>query len=130
MFDTITIDRRKRTANTAAVVFVVALATLLAISLAGSALAAENASSLKGEVVAIDTYDNTLTVRPIESAGGAAPELTFMIDKKTEVTGCSQSKTREDIAVGEHVSVKYHEEGGILFADAVDIPAVVLACYQ
>jgi len=132
--DTINGKGRAETGNAVTGILVLVFAMFFAISLASSAIASENASSLKGEVVAVDTYDNTLTVRPIEaarsSAMGTDPELTFTIDKMTSVTGCTQNKTLEDITAGEQVTVTYHEEGGRLFADAVDIPPVILACYQ
>ena len=46
----------------------------------------------------------------------------------TKVTMCGQLKTVQDIKAGEQVTVKYHEDNGKLYADAIDLTAPLVAC--
>ncbi len=112
---------------TGTMIFVVV--ALFSISLAGTAAAAGNAASIKGEIVAVDTYDGTITVRPLGAAGLVSP-LTFAIDRGTSVTSCAMNRAVEDLMAGERVTIRYHETDGRLHAEAVDIPPVILACYD
>ncbi len=121
-------------ASLAAYVLVTAVAVLFVLSFTHYAVAAEGMAILKGEVIAVDSYGRTLTVRPIEAVesfsmwtGGG---YTFTFDQMTNVIRCYQNKALEDIEVGERVTVTYHEEGGSLFADAIDIAPLFLACYD
>jgi len=131
-----TINERRpfRLLNLFTVMFVSVAAVLFVVSFANSVVAAERTSTLKGEVIAVDTYDNLLIVKPSDasraSALGRAGDVTFTLSKMTGITSCNQNKTVTDIVIGEKVTVTYHEREGKLFADAVDEPLVILACYQ
>jgi hypothetical protein len=92
-------------------------------------------ATLKGEVIAVDHYAKTLTVKSKEpslsSALGTMDGFTFTTNEMTSVTSCAQNKSFEDIGVGENVAVTYHEKDGKLFADAVDVGIpLIIACYQ
>jgi hypothetical protein len=136
MFGRKNIDARRsrRPASLALGVFAVVVSALFVVSFAQSVVAAENLITLKGEVVAVDSYGRTLTVKPIEwmesSPMGIGGEFTFAFDKMTNVMRCYQNKTLEDIDVGERVTVTYRETESGLVADAIDISPVFLACYD
>jgi hypothetical protein len=110
------------------------VAALFAMSFAHSALAAENMATFNGEVIAVDSYDKTFTVKPLESIESESMEssapLTFNWDKMTSVIMCDQNSSIEGIRVGGRVTVTYHEEGGSLIADAINIAPLYLACYD
>jgi len=124
----------RSTVRATAWLFTFLLAVLFLASLSGTLAAKENMPTLRGEVVAIDSYTGVLTLRA-NSAEDPYAEATergfaFAINPKTPVTICYQNKSTEDIKVGETVSVTYHERDGKLFADAIDIAPVILACYD
>jgi hypothetical protein len=126
--------RRAGEAGRVAGLLILVTAALIVFSFLNPAVVtAADTGAFKGEVVAIDSYGKTFTVKsldsglyPMETAG----ELTFSLDRSTNVTSCEQNRTAQDIGVGERVSVTYHEKGGYLIADAVDIAPVFLACYD
>lgn len=115
-------------------ILAVAVAAFLVMSFANRAIAGENPAALKGDIVSVDGYAKTLTVR----SNGAIPspsmgmpgEITFATDDMTNVIRCNENKNFEDIRVGETATVTYHEEGGRFIADTVEIPTVILACYE
>jgi cold shock CspA family protein len=43
---------------------------------------------------------------------------------------CNRNKGFENLAAGQKVTVRYHEREGRLFADAIDIAPILLACYN
>ena len=112
----------------------IAVSVFFVLSLAGVVIAEESMVTLKGDVVAVDKYSKTLTVKSIESAKssgfGMKGQFTFDMDKMTNVTTCNLNKSLEDINVGEKVTVTYHLENGRFLADAVDIAPTFLACYD
>jgi hypothetical protein len=116
----------RRPASLAVSMLVTAVAVLFVLSFTHSAVAAENMSTLKGEVIAVDSYAKTLTVSSDELPGG----ITFSSGNMTNVIRCYQNRTIGDIEVGERVAVRFHEEYGNLMADAIDIAPVFLACYD
>ena len=120
--------------NLLAAMFISVAAMLFLVSFANNAIATERMSTLKGEVIAIDTYDNLLIVRPsdasLASTLGEAGDVTFSLNNMTDISSCTQSKTAEDLVIGEKVTVRYHQGEGKLFADAVTAEPVILACYQ
>ena len=137
MFSRETINERKsvKTMSLVISIFAFAVAALFVMSFAGPAVAAEKIATIKGEVIAVDHYAKTLTVKSKEpslsSAFGTMGGFTFTTDQMTNVTSCTQNKTFEDIGVGEKVTVTYHEKDGKLFADAVDVGVpLIIACYQ
>ena len=85
-----------------------------------------NMITLKGQVAAVNSYEKTVTVLSFGEAG----EYTFAVDKVTNVISCDENKTFNDIGAGEAVAVTYHEYEGKLIADAIDIPASDLVCYD
>ncbi|HSB30501.1 MAG TPA: hypothetical protein VLD55_02775 [Candidatus Sulfobium mesophilum] len=132
-----TIDKKKgdKATNLATRVFAVVVATFFVILFANAAMAAENNMiTLKGQVVAVDNHAQTVTVLSIEKAGSSdmmmTGEYTFAVDKVTNVTSCTENKTFNYIGAGETVTVTYHEYEGKLIADAIDIPASDLVCYD
>jgi len=133
MFNRKTINET-RVATSVTTILIAVVALLFVMSFANQAAARGKMDSLKGEVVAVDGYNKTLTVKSIESSqsspAGMEGEFVFDADRNTNVIWCSQNKTFEDIRAGDKVTVTYHERGGRLVADAIDIPPVVLACYQ
>lgn len=131
--ETINEKRPVKAANIATSILAVIAAVLFVMSLANPAIAEEKMSTLNGEVVAVDSYANTLTVRSSEPIPSFAPGMTggytFTADKMTRVTSCAQNKALGDIGVGEKVTVTYHERDGKLFADAVELRMpIIIAC--
>ncbi len=125
--------RRAGEAGRVTGLLILVTAALIVFSFLNPAVVAANMGAFKGEVVAIDSYGKTFTVKsldsglyPMETAG----ERTFSLDRFTNVTRCDQNRTAQDIGNGERVNVTYHNEGGYLVADAVDIAPVFLACYD
>lgn len=110
-------------------VFAVAALFLITFATPTSA-AAGNMSSISGQVMAVDAYAGTLTVK----VSGTQPSLglfTFSTNKMTSITSCAQNNTIGDIGVGQDVRVTYHEKDGKLFADAVEkqLPLTVACIY-
>ncbi|HXX53279.1 MAG TPA: hypothetical protein VEI28_01770 [Thermodesulfovibrionales bacterium] len=121
----------KKMANILKNVLFVAVAGLFLMTFATQVNALESKANLKGEVVSVDDYARTVTVRSLEtvpiSGIGMKDSITFQTDKGTNVTSCTQNKAFNDINVGEKVTVTYHELDGKRFADVIDISPVVLA---
>jgi hypothetical protein len=137
MFDRETITERRSVKAVSLVtsIFVFVVAALFVMAFANPAIAGEKMATFKGEVIAVDHYAKTLTVKSKEpslsSALGTMGGFAFATDEMTNVTSCTQNKTFEDIGVGEKVTVTYHEKDGKLFADAVDVGIpLIIACYQ
>jgi hypothetical protein len=115
----------------------VALAALFILSLMSAAAAAEKSYSpefsVSGRVVSADFLTRTLSIRwtepPLTSAEGKATDITFTMGGTTRVRMCNEDKRFEDIRIGEKVEVKYHEREGKLFADRIDLPTPLIACY-
>jgi len=134
MFGRKTINREM--ANLLTGVFVTVVAVLFVMSFGTQVNALESKANLKGEVVAVDDYAKTVTVRSMEmvpSSGiGMNDKITFAADKGTNVTSCTQNRIFNDINTGAKVTVTYHELDGKLVADVIDIAPVVLAyaCYD
>ncbi|MCL5024144.1 MAG: DUF5666 domain-containing protein [Nitrospirae bacterium] len=125
--------KRRRRAGILTGIVVMAAAVFFVMSLGTQVAAAQNMLTLKGQVVAIDSYDKTLTVTPqpgqVFGAEGLSA-VTFAVDKQTSVTWCEQNKSFDNLNVGQNVSVQYHREKGRLIADSISVQPVVLACYQ
>jgi len=134
MFGRKTINNKMANALTAMLVMVVA--TLFVMSFATRVNAEESKASLKGEVLAVDDYARTITVKSVEMVPFQGiwmkDNITFATDKGTNVTSCTQNKIFNDINVGAKVAVTYHEAEGKLVADVIDIAPIVLAyaCYD
>lgn len=111
-------------------VFAVTAAALFMISFAVPAVAAgEKMSSISGQVVAVDPYAGTLTVKSRGQSESSMGLFTFTTDNMTSITSCAQNKTLRDIGVGQDVSVTYHEKEEKLFADAIEKKLTLsLAC--
>ncbi|HUO77488.1 MAG TPA: hypothetical protein VMU21_07910 [Thermodesulfovibrionales bacterium] len=126
----------KKMTNLLTGVFVTVVATLFVMSFAIQVNALESKANLKGEVVAVDDYAKTMTVKSMEtvpSSGiGMNDNITFTADKGTYITSCTQNRIFNDINTGAKVAVTYHELDGKLIADVIDIAPVVLAyaCYD
>lgn len=136
MFDRKTIGNMRRSGlKNLLIGFLVLVAGLsFVISSSSTAVAEERTSVLKGEVIAIDNYSRTFTVKPVQmtkpSMTGKAGEVTFASDRKTNVVWCNMNRSFNDIKIGDRVSVSYHERGGRLYANVVDIQTLVVACYE
>ncbi len=134
MFGRKTINRKM--ANLLTGVFVTIVAALFVMSFATQVNAQGSKANIKGEVIAVDNYARTVTVKSLEilpSPGfGMNDNITFATDKGTNVTSCTQNRIFNDINVGAKVAVTYHELDGKLVADVIDIAPVVLAyaCYD
>jgi len=118
------------------VVLAVLLAAFFVMGFAYQVNAQGTKANLKGEVVAVDDYAKTVTVKSMEmvpSSGiGMNDNITFTADKGTNITSCTQNRIFNDINTGAKVTVTYHELDGKLVADVIDIAPVVLAyaCYD
>jgi hypothetical protein len=136
MFGRETINEKRSKAGTLVTrILLMAVAALFVMSFAYPAVANDNALTLKGEIVAVDNYAKTLTVKSLEktrsSDMGLRGEFTFTMDKMTNVVSCTENKSLNDIGVGEKVTVTYYEKEGVLFADTIEIGIpIVVACYQ
>jgi len=134
MFGRKTINRKM--ANLLTGVLVTIVAALFVMSFATQVNAQGSKANIKGEVIAVDDYARTVTVKSPEmlpSPGfGMNDNFTFATDKGTNVTSCTQNRIFNDINVGAKVAVTYHELDGKLVADVIDIAPVVLAyaCYD
>jgi hypothetical protein len=107
------------------------------LSLVNAAVAAEKSYSpefsISGQVVSVDFLTRTLNIRwtepPLTSAEGKATDITFTMGGTTRVMMCNQDMKLDDIKMGQKVEVKYHEREGKLFADRIDLPTPLIACY-
>ena len=116
---------------------VMTLAALFVLSLVSAAAAEEKQYSpefsLSGQVVSVNFLARTLSIRwtepPLTSPAGKASDIDFTMGGTTKVMMCNQDRTFDDIKIGDRVEVKYHEEEGKLFADRIDIPTPLIACY-
>jgi len=134
MFDRKTINRKM--ANLLTGMLVVVVAALFVMSFTTQVNALGSKANLKGEVVAVDDYVGTVTVRSMETVSssgiGMKGNITFTTNKETNVTSCTQNRIFNDINTGAKVTVTYHELDGKFVADVIDIAPVVLAyaCYD
>ena len=134
MFSRKTINKKMANVMTGMIVMVVA--AIFVMSFATQVNAQGSKANLKGEVVAIDDYARTVTVKSMEtifSYGNSMKDnITVATDKETNVTSCTQNMIFSDLKVGEKVNITYHEAEGKLVADVIDIAPVVLAyaCYD
>lgn len=111
-------------------VLAVTVAVLFLVSFATPAAAAgEKISTLSGQVIAVDPYAGTLTVKSSGRNESSIGLFTFATDKMTSIVSCAQNETLRDIGVGQDVTVTYHEKEGKLFADVVEKKlTLALAC--
>lgn len=138
MFDGKTISERSSaiTADLVRRVVVVVVGLVLVMSYAIVANAQEKMSTLKGEVIAVDNYAKTLTVKASETSEpymtGKDHVFSFDTNEMTNVKMCTMNKSFRDIGVGEKVTLTYHEKDRKLIADAIDIdvPTLSFACYD
>ena len=134
MFDRKTINRK--IANLLTGMLVMVVAALFLTSFATQVNALESKANLKGEVVAVDDYARTVTVKSMETAPslgiGMKDNITFVTFNETSVTSCTQNRIFNDLKMGDKVNITYHVAEGTLFADVIDIAPVVLAyaCYD
>ena len=134
MFSRKIINKKMVNVMTGMVVMVVG--ALFVMSFATQVNAQGSKANLRGEVVAIDDYARTVTVKSMEtifSYGNSMKDnITVATDKETNVTSCTQNMIFSDLKVGEKVNITYHEAEGKLVADVIDITPVVLAyaCYD
>ena len=126
----------KRMANLLTGMGMMVITTLFVISFAAQVNAEGGMANLKGEVIAVDDYARTVTVKSMDMVPFQGiwmkDNITFATDKGTNVTSCTQNRVFNDINVGAKVAVTYHETEGKLVADVIDIAPVVLAyaCYD
>lgn len=134
MFNRKTIN--KKMANVLTGMFMIGVAVLFVMSFATQVNAKGSKANLKGEVVAVDDFAGTVTVKSMETVPFSGIEMkdtiTFKTNKETNVTSCTQNRIFNDINVGAKVAITYHEAAGKLVADIIDITPVVLAyaCYD
>jgi hypothetical protein len=102
-------------------VLAIAVAALFIVSFATPALAAgEKISTISGQVIAVDPYARTLSVKSSGRNESSMGLFTFSTDKMTSIVNCAQNESLRDIGVGQDVTVTYHEKEGKLFADVVE----------
>jgi len=111
-------------------VLAVTIAALFMVSFAAPAVAAgEKMSTLSGQVIAVDPYAGTLTVKSSGRNEASMGLFTFATDNMTSIVSCAQNKALRDIGAGQDVTVTYHEEEGKLFADIIEKKlTLALAC--
>jgi hypothetical protein len=111
-------------------VLAVTISVLFLVAFAAPAVAAgEKISTLSGQVMAVDPYAGTLTVKSIGRNESSMGLFTFATDNMTSIVSCAQNNTLTDIGVGQDVTVTYHEKEGKLFADVVEKKlTLALAC--
>ncbi len=111
------------------VLAVIALVLLMA-SVAVPKAMAEETWTISGQVIGVDPYAGTLTIK----LNGRSDSLIFHTDQMTSIRSCEQSRTIRDIGVrdiemGKDVAVTYHEKEGKLLADLVENESTIaLAC--
>ncbi len=112
------------------IILALAIAVFFVLSLATIAFAEENFYSLSGSIMAVDPGAKTLTLKsdesPLASAQRWQGDVTIATDEMTNVMMCSENKSLEDLRVGEHVSLRYHEIDG--FHPIADQIAVTEQC--
>ena len=113
-------------------VFVASLAVLFVFCISSATVAKDTEYSLKGQVVSVDPLAHQLIVLSVEKVpaltSGTLGEFTFSMDAMTKVTMCNQEKSVGDITGGQEITVSYHERGGKLYADSIDMRAPIMAC--
>jgi hypothetical protein len=134
MFGKKIIDGKMTNVLTGMLVMVVA--GLFLISFATQVNSEVSKANIKGEVIAVDDYAGTVTVRSMERVPASGIEIDdkviFTSDKGTNVTSCTQNRIFRDIGEGAKVTVTYHEAANRLVADVIDIApvAIAYACYD
>jgi len=104
---------KKTIAIVLSVIFVLAIASL---TFAGT-------KQLTGEVTAVDTAASTVSVK------GRSGEATFSVVDDTKIKAGHQSKTIEDVKVGEKVTVIYTEADGKNTAKKIEMKAAKAGGY-
>jgi len=69
---------------------------------------------VRGEVSAVDTTANTITVK------GKKGDVTISVNDKTKIMAGTEKKALADIKVGDKVTVKYTEADGKNIAKSID----------
>jgi len=112
------------------VLLAVAVAAIFMVSFATPAIAVgEKISTLSGQVIAVDPYAGTLTVKSSGRNESSMGMFTFATDKMTSVVSCAQNNSLRDIGLGQDVTVTYREKEGKLFADVIEKKlTLALAC--
>jgi Cu/Ag efflux protein CusF len=100
-----------------------AVTVLFVLVFAHGAVAAENLSPFKGEVVSVDAKAKTVTVKAITTTTTSTTivkgEMTFATDKKTKISAGKKSQTLKNLKTGDMVEVQYHSKGGKDIADKI-----------
>ncbi|MDD5153578.1 MAG: hypothetical protein PHR03_02760 [Desulfovibrionales bacterium] len=96
----------------------IVLATLLAITVVGLAVAKDNVKIKKlitGEVVTVDTAANSLTLK------GKRAEVVIYTNEDTVVRVAKEKKSLADVKVGDKIAVRYSEIDGKNLAESIVI---------
>ncbi|TSA11987.1 MAG: hypothetical protein D4R73_02970 [Deltaproteobacteria bacterium] len=94
----------------------IVLATLLAITVVGLAVAKDNVKIKKlitGEVVTVDTAANSLTLK------GKRAEVVIHTNEDTVVQVAKEKKSLADVKVGAKIAVRYSEIDGGNLAESI-----------
>lgn len=94
----------------------IVLATLLAITVVGLAVAKDNVKIKKlitGEVVTVDTAANSLTLK------GKRAEVVIHTNEDTVVQVAKEKKSLADVKVGAKIAVRYSEIDGENLAESI-----------
>jgi Cu/Ag efflux protein CusF len=94
----------------------IALATLLAITVVGLAVAKDNVKIKKlitGEVVTVDTAANSLTLK------GKRAEVVIHTNEDTVVQVAKEKKSLADVKVGAKIAVRYSDIDGEYLAESI-----------
>lgn len=99
--------------------------TIVALMMTVSSARASDWSTAKtshAEVLGINHDEQTMTVRLIGADAGQEAEITLSFSNDTGVIFCTETKAISDFAVGDMVTLTYHETLSGYVADSIDIP--------
>ena len=112
-----TVNRRRLVMKRLLTLGAAGIAVLLLIAMPVASQAPQAAKSFSGTLTKVDTAKKVITVKGI----GNQPEMTFMYDDKTEVTG--DEKTVQGLAAksGAELTVTYREQGPNRIATRIEV---------
>jgi Cu/Ag efflux protein CusF len=93
------------------------IAVLLLIAMPVASQAPQAEKSFSGTLTKVDTEKKVITVK----GTGAEPEMTFMYDDKTQVTGAEKTVQGLTGKSGATLKVTYREQGADRIATRIDV---------
>ncbi len=107
--------------------FILSLAAVCLLGLATMSVAAQKATTkssshtVVGEVVSVDSANNTFTIKENVKGGGEAKELTFNFDAKGKVTVAGKPGKLDDLKSGDSATIRYTEKEGRMIAQQIRV---------